>query len=70
LWDKIGNQEQKHKKYHYLIGRHLQATKERTPQQDTSSFSTTAQGTGSTRKPADVEELTKDSVLPDVRDLT
>jgi hypothetical protein len=70
LWDKIGNLEQQHKKYHYLIGRYLQEMKERIPQQDTSSSSTTAQGAGSTRKPADVEESTKDSVLPNVRDLT
>jgi len=62
--------EQKHHKYHYLIGRHPQATKEHTPQQDTSRSSTTAQGAGITRKPANVEESAKYSVLPDVRDIT
>jgi hypothetical protein len=70
LWDEIGNQkEQTHQKDHYLTGRYLQAMNEGTPEQDTSSSSTPSQGTGSTRKPADIQESPKDSDLPDLRDL-
>jgi hypothetical protein len=70
MWNQIGNQKaQKHQKGHYLMGRYLQATKEGTPEQDTSSSSTPSQRAGSIRKPPHAEESAKNSDLPDLRDL-